>query len=471
MRSSLGSAKERQITMIEMIVESVRINQQTSQRVVILKETRQERFLFLWVGHAEAYAIAIELQGTNSPRPLTHDLFINLMSACEIKVVNCVISDLVDDIFYSYVEIEMAGRHVRVDARPSDAIAIAVRAKLPIYVEDSVFERAGVSLDPGDSDKVNDAQMHEGDRFDEFTKRARKVLRLAREEAQRFQHNYIGTEHLLLGLVRESEGVAGKDLMSIGVDLEKVRRVVEDTVGRGDHIVPGEIDFTPSAKKVIELAEDEARLLDHHYIRTEHLLIGLLREGEGRGADVLERMGINLGKVRAETLRVLSEEDEKRSQQQGRNDRFNQDDIERFDKFTERARKVLRLAQEEAQRFQHNYIGTEHLTLALTRETQGVAASVLSSLGVELTKLRSAVEVNLSDTAHIGPAQVWLTPQIKKVIEHAVNEARRLNHHHVGSEHLLLGVLREEQGIAAGVLASLGVTLEQARSETMRVLS
>jgi bifunctional DNase/RNase len=130
-----------------MTVESVRINLQTSQRVVILKATKQERYLFIWIPQAEAYAIAIELQGTSSPRPLTHDLFINLMSACEIKIVNIVISDLIDDIFYTYMELEMAGRHVRVDARPSDAIAIAVRARIPIYVEDSVLERAGVSLE------------------------------------------------------------------------------------------------------------------------------------------------------------------------------------------------------------------------------------------------------------------------------------------------------------------------------------
>ena len=110
--------------MIEMNVESVRINLQTSQRVAILKATKQERYLFIWIAHAEAYAIAIELQGTSSPRPLTHDLFINLMSACELKIVSCVIADLVDDIFYSYIELEMAGRQVRVDARPAaDAIS------------------------------------------------------------------------------------------------------------------------------------------------------------------------------------------------------------------------------------------------------------------------------------------------------------------------------------------------------------
>src|SRR5206468_10609968 len=117
--------------------------------------------------------------------------------------------------------------------------------------------------------------------FERFTEHARKVLSLAQEEAQRFQHNYIGTEHLLLGLVREGEGVAGKVLTSLGVDLEKVRKAVENIIGRGDRIVLGEIGLTPRAKKVIELAVDEARRLNHDYIGTEHLLLGLIREGNG----------------------------------------------------------------------------------------------------------------------------------------------------------------------------------------------
>jgi ATP-dependent Clp protease ATP-binding subunit ClpC len=153
--------------------------------------------------------------------------------------------------------------------------------------------------------KRNDGRISDRDRFDKFTERARKVLQLAQEEAQRLHHNYIGTEHLLLGLVHEGEGVAGQVLKSLGVDLEKVRKAVEDIIGRGDRIVLGEICFTPRAKKVIELAVDEARRLNHHYIGTEHLLLGLLREGEGIGAGVLESFGLSLQEVRAKTIQVL----------------------------------------------------------------------------------------------------------------------------------------------------------------------
>jgi len=145
------------------------------------------------------------------------------------------------------------------------------------------------------------------DRFDKFTERARKVLTLAQEEAQRFNHNYIGTEHLLLGLVREGDGVAAKVLANMGVELNKVRSAVEFIIGRGDRVVMGEIGLTPRAKKVIELAVDEARRLNHHYIGTEHLLLGLVREGEGIAAGVLESLGVSLDKVRAQVIHVLSQ--------------------------------------------------------------------------------------------------------------------------------------------------------------------
>jgi len=145
------------------------------------------------------------------------------------------------------------------------------------------------------------------DRFDKFTERARRVLTLAQEEALRFNHNYIGTEHLLLGLVREGEGVAAKVLANLGVELNKVRSAVEFIIGRGDRAVMGEIGLTPRAKKVIELAVDEARRLGHHYIGTEHLLLGLVREGEGIAAGVLESLGVSLDKVRAEVTRILSQ--------------------------------------------------------------------------------------------------------------------------------------------------------------------
>ena len=144
-------------------------------------------------------------------------------------------------------------------------------------------------------------------RFEKFTERARRVLTAAQEEAQHLNHNYIGTEHILLGLIREEEGVAAKVLISMGVTLSKVRSAVEYIIGRGEKATTGEIGLTPRAKRVIELAIDEARRLGHNYIGTEHLLLGLLHEGEGVAAGVLESFGITLEQARAEVVRSLSQ--------------------------------------------------------------------------------------------------------------------------------------------------------------------
>ena len=144
-------------------------------------------------------------------------------------------------------------------------------------------------------------------RFEKFTERARRVLTAAQEEAQHLNHNYIGTEHILLGLIREEEGVAAKVLVSMGVTLSKVRSAVEYIIGRGEKASTGEIGLTPRAKRVIELAIDEARRLGHNYIGTEHLLLGLLHEGEGVAAGVLESFGITLEQARAEVVRALSQ--------------------------------------------------------------------------------------------------------------------------------------------------------------------
>ncbi|MDD5083010.1 MAG: ATP-dependent Clp protease ATP-binding subunit [Dehalococcoidales bacterium] len=144
-------------------------------------------------------------------------------------------------------------------------------------------------------------------RFEKFSERARRVLTLAQEEARQLNHSYIGTEHILLGLVREEEGVACRVLVNLGVSLSKVRSAVEFIIGHGEKSTSGEIGLTPRAKRVIELAIDEARNLGHSYIGTEHLLLGLLREGEGVAAGVLDSLGVTLERSRTEIVHVLSQ--------------------------------------------------------------------------------------------------------------------------------------------------------------------
>ena len=142
--------------------------------------------------------------------------------------------------------------------------------------------------------------------FERFTDRARRVVVLAQEEARLLNHNYIGTEHILLGLIHEGEGVAAKALESLGISLEGVRSQVEEIIGQGHSSPSGHIPFTPRAKKVLELSLREALQLGHNYIGTEHILLGLIREGEGVAAQVLVKLGADLSRVRQQVIQLLS---------------------------------------------------------------------------------------------------------------------------------------------------------------------
>ncbi len=143
--------------------------------------------------------------------------------------------------------------------------------------------------------------------FERFTEKAIKVIMLAQEEARRLGHNFVGTEQVLLGLIGEGTGVAAKTLKSMGVNLKDARAEVEKIIGRGSGFVAVEIPFTPRAKRVLELSWDEARQLGHNYIGTEHLLLGLIREGEGVAARVLENLGVDLNKIRSNVVKILGE--------------------------------------------------------------------------------------------------------------------------------------------------------------------
>src|SRR5215475_8627978 len=141
--------------------------------------------------------------------------------------------------------------------------------------------------------------------FQRFTDRARRVMVLAQEEASRLDHGYIGTEHILLGLISEGEGVAGRALESLRIGLDAARQQVEEIIGRGQQAPSGHIPFTPRAKKVLELSLREALQLSHNYIGTEHILLGLIREGEGVAAKVLLRLGADLNRVREQVIQLV----------------------------------------------------------------------------------------------------------------------------------------------------------------------
>ena len=159
--------------MIEMAVESIRVSLINYQRVVILKEKESDRYLPIWIGPAEADAIAIELQEVAVARPLTHDLLRSVIGALGAKVVSIIINDLASDTFYARIILDANGRHVEIDSRPSDAIALAVRVKVPIYAEEAVLEKAGIVLEKetraeGDSEAVRPADAEEIERMSAF---------------------------------------------------------------------------------------------------------------------------------------------------------------------------------------------------------------------------------------------------------------------------------------------------------------
>jgi ATP-dependent Clp protease ATP-binding subunit ClpA len=143
--------------------------------------------------------------------------------------------------------------------------------------------------------------------FERFTERARRVVVLAQDEARMLNHDWIGTEHLLLGLIGEGGGVAARALESLGISLDAVRRQVEEVIDQGEQAPPEHMPFTPRAKKVLELAFREARALGHNYIGTEHLLLGLIREGDGVAAQVLVRLGADLNRAREQVIQLLQE--------------------------------------------------------------------------------------------------------------------------------------------------------------------
>ena len=150
-------------------------------------------------------------------------------------------------------------------------------------------------------------QERDRDRFDKFTERARKVLGLAQEEARDHHHPFMGTEHLLLGLIREGEGIGPRALVALGVNLEQVRARIEFIIGIGEHMGTGEIGVTPRVKHVLGLAVEEAKIFKHRYIGTEHLLLGLVREGDGLAGKTLEEFGVTLKEARTQVLVLLSQ--------------------------------------------------------------------------------------------------------------------------------------------------------------------
>ena len=290
--------------------------------------------------------------------------------------------------------------------------------------------------------------------FDRFNDRAKRVLALAQDEAIRFNHNYIGAEHLLLGLVREGEGVAARVLDSLGVELSKVRAAVEFTIGRGDATTsPSEITLTPRVKKIIELAIDEARKLGHSHVGTEHLLLGIVREGESVASGVLQSLGVKLETVRHQVIAALGREAGGPAPGPSMTTRMSV--ASPLDRLDDAAKRVLALAQNEAFGFGHSWIGTDHLLLGLISANGTLAQRVLGELGVKLEPARETVAKTEAPGPEWQAPGVGLTPRGMRLVEAA---DRLAGGGPIRPECLLLAYAADQDAPGSKILASLGAT-------------
>ncbi len=302
--------------------------------------------------------------------------------------------------------------------------------------------------------------------IDNFTPRTQQVLSLARKEADRFNHSFVGTEHLLLGLMALGQGVSISVLGKLGLNLENIRAEVEKQVGRGpDQNVIGNIPYTPSVKKVLALAAKNAKALNHTYVGTEHILLGILDDNDGVAARVLKKFGVDAGKTRAEILWELGSPHDHSFHANAVSKQTGEEKII----FSTKAQKALALSHQEARRFKHNFVGTEHILLGIICLNEGTGFKVLQVMGVNLEAVRSTIEKSIG----CGPDQPMIgnipyTPRVKKVLELAAKEAKILHHTYVGTGHLLLGLLSEGDGVAARVLKQLNITAEQTRIEILK---
>jgi ATP-dependent Clp protease ATP-binding subunit ClpA len=318
--------------------------------------------------------------------------------------------------------------------------------------------------------------------FERFTDRARRVVVLAQQEAGRLDHGYIGTEHILLGLVADGEGAAAHALASLDVSLTAVREHVEELVGRGREAPTGHVPFTERAKKVLERSLREALQLGHNYIGTEHILLGLVHDRESVASQVLVRSGADLNQVRERVLELVAGESAggaadmrvpgaapevvtaraatsvrtfgsavgsavaRRSELLARS-------VGQvvFRRFTVSACRVLLLAESEALRLGHSPVGVEHLLLGLLAEGEGGAARALGTLGLDLGGVRAKAEQVLGRRTLLAVSETTHREDVIDAVERSLHEALAAGSERIDTEHLLLGIVHqaEHQGTRA----------------------
>jgi ATP-dependent Clp protease ATP-binding subunit ClpC len=265
------------------------------------------------------------------------------------------------------------------------------------------------------------------DKLDRFSKRARKVLTMAQEEAQRLNHNYIGTEHLLLGLVKEDQGVAVKVLRELGVEPMQVVKAIERAVGKGDRPPYGKPTLAPRTKRVIELSVEEARLMGHQYIGTEHLLLGLVREGEGIAVNVLRSLGVSLDKVRTATAKSLleSEQTQERKKQESKTplidqlgmDLTQQAEENKLDPVIGREKEIERLIQILSRRTKNNPALIGEPGVGKTAIVEGLAQRIIAGDAPETLLDKRVLMLDVGSLVAGTMYRGQFEERLKKVIE------------------------------------------------------
>ncbi|MBX5475628.1 MAG: ATP-dependent Clp protease ATP-binding subunit [Clostridia bacterium] len=268
--------------------------------------------------------------------------------------------------------------------------------------------------------------------YSRYSERAQRVIILAQEEARRLNYNYVGTEHLLLGLIREGSGIAAKALQNLGIDLDHVRAEVEKVIGRGNQPVSGEIGYTPRAKKVVmELALEEARQLGHNYVGTEHILLGLIREGEGVAARVLENMGADLERVQREVIKLLGGTMPQQGQPvRGRRTKSNTPALDNFgrdltqmaeegklDPVVGRDKEIQRVIQILSRRTKNNPVLIGEPGVGKTAIVEGLAQRIAEGTVPELLKDRRVVALDLGAMVAGSKYRGEFEDRLKKVME------------------------------------------------------
>jgi ATP-dependent Clp protease ATP-binding subunit ClpA len=302
-----------------------------------------------------------------------------------------------------------------------------------------------------------------------FTERVRKVLAMAREETARLHHEYVGTEHILLGLIREGEGVAATVLQNLSIELDDIQQSIEDTVkkGRPDQAFGPDLPYSSRGKKVLELAMDEARALNHSYVGTEHLLLGLLREEKGIAAQVLTDAGVNLDAARAETLRILGTattlgaQEQRHTYQTIRPRPTGVDDPPRF--FV-RLRRVIAEAHSLAADRNASSVTPAHLAIALFQHGEGMANAALDKLRLDrTTAIRALYECAPLGAATTGPMMMGLDPAGVAAMQAAEAAQRAAGSEFASTQHLLIGLLTTSPDIAA-VFGSQNISIDDVRN-------